>query len=267
MRPDLSKPRPLPAVPTKWELVKGPPVRKIRHAVKANGFEFRVIQLIERSQTQERWKLIGVFGAHVAAKNFIAQLEADEKNFHVERVEVTHFCGHPGVLDHRIPKNTPQAEFDRHAAVWTLRNERAKAMPCIDCFCQLGTSKGVEVRASVHQWHGLLNAPPEKVVYLSGKCEAANCGKPLHACAACEGTMCESCCAVVEKAKRTKFSEDCPEVCASCGTKMREYLVPQQTWHPCKDCGGVLCEKCCETRTDMLRQSAIEAGEKMPDEA
>lgn len=40
----------------------------------------------------------------------------------------------------------------------------------------------------------------------------------------------------------------CPERCATCLTPMAKFLAPGQPWYPCTDCGGVLCEKCCDKR-------------------
>lgn len=36
-----------------------------------------------------------------------------------------------------------------------------------------------------------------------------------------------------------------PTACGKCGTGIRRFVRDGDVWHPCADCGGALCEKCC----------------------
>ena len=200
--------------------------------VKARGFVFEVHELVSsqkvdgprgRVGVQERWRSIGAFGTHVGAKNALAQLEADEKRFFMRRDFVTHLCEHPGVLDHKVEKAAAADPLERAKilAVWELRTERAKQIPCLKCFCAMEQGKGATLEQAGQVWHAVLNAPPEKVIELGPT-------PPLT---------------------------ECPVACAECGTAMRAKLVPGQEWHPCEHCAGVLCESCCEAQRTVTRSS------------
>ena len=39
-----------------------------------------------------------------------------------------------------------------------------------------------------------------------------------------------------------------PLHCAGCRMPIAKYIRPHDTWFPCTDCDGALCEDCCDTK-------------------
>lgn len=163
---------PVQSHPPKAVKPEPPPLRKIVPQVKHSSFEFQIRELLSSQKVdgkrggvaiQNQWKILGVFKTHVAAKNALAAIEYEEKHFDVEAHEITHLCGHPGTLRHRIKKEA--SVLDRaglQAHVFPLIDERARGMPCLKCFCDMAASgeKSAIVNAP-QKWHALLNAPLE----------------------------------------------------------------------------------------------------------